>query len=139
MFQHETQLRVRYGEVDRMDYAYYGNYAKYFEVARTEAIRAIGVTYAAMEREHGIMLPVIELKVNYKRPATYDDHLTIRTQLREWPTARITFHHEVYRAEVLLATGHVALAFVKDDTMKPTRAPAYFLDHLKACWQPLTP
>ncbi|MEM9987298.1 MAG: thioesterase family protein, partial [Bacteroidota bacterium] len=75
MILHETQLRVRYGETDQMGYAYYGKYAEYFEVGRVETVRSIGLPYKLVE-EKGILMPVSELQVNYKRPAFYDDLLT---------------------------------------------------------------
>ena len=78
-FIHETKVRVRYGETDQMGYCYYGNYAQYFEVGRVEALRSLGCSYKALE-DQGIMLPVSEYNVKYKRPAYYDDELTIQTK-----------------------------------------------------------
>ncbi len=71
MLQHETRLRVRYGETDQMGYMYYGNYAEFYEVGRVEMLRSLGLTYSAME-ESGIKMPVLELKCVYLKPALYD-------------------------------------------------------------------
>ena len=68
MYTFETKLRVRYAETDQMAFVYYGNYASYFEVARVDMLRSIGLSYKAME-ESGIMMPVLELKSKYIKPA----------------------------------------------------------------------
>ena len=77
-----TNIRVRYGETDQMGVVYHGNYATYFEVARTEWLRNLGVTYKYMENS-GIMLPVISLSFNFIKPAKYDDILTIFVFFKE--------------------------------------------------------
>jgi len=64
MFIHETRVRVRYGETDQMGYMYYGNYAEFYEVARVEMLRSLGMTYRSME-ESGIMMPVLEMHCKY--------------------------------------------------------------------------
>jgi len=134
MIVHDTQLRVRYGETDQMGYAYYGKYAEYFEVGRAEAVRAIGITYKMME-EQGVMMPVSELSVNYKRPAHYDELLTIRTIIPEKPRSSFLFHYEIFNeAEQLLVTGLVRLAFVDMKRMRPVRVPAYVADAIEKAW-----
>lgn len=72
-YQHTWQLRVRYGETDQMGFVYYGVYAQYYEVARVEAIRNLGVLYADLEKLHHIWMPVMNMQVRYLRPARYDD------------------------------------------------------------------
>lgn len=122
MFISETQLRVRYADTDKMGVVYHSNYINYFEVARTESIRNLGITYAQMEAA-GIIMPVIEVHCRYIRPATYDDLITVTANLHELPEGhRITFHQEVYNEKKeLLAKGHVVLYFMEAQTMK--RAP----------------
>ena len=71
-------LRVRYGETDPMKYVYYGNYAEYFEVARVELFRELGMSYDEIENQ-GIWLPVSEFSIKYLRPALYDEILEIHT------------------------------------------------------------
>ena len=88
MFNTETKIRVRYAETDRMGYVYYGNYATYFEVARVESLRTMGMTYKEME-DQGIILPVLEYYIKFIKPAFYDDLLTIKTTIPTLPTARI--------------------------------------------------
>jgi acyl-CoA thioester hydrolase len=78
MKQHEINVRVRYSETDQMGVVYHGNYAQYFEMGRVEWLRNIGISYKWME-ENGIMLPVVSLNINYKKPARYDDLLIVKT------------------------------------------------------------
>jgi acyl-CoA thioester hydrolase len=124
MFITETFIRVRYAETDQMNVVYYGNYAQYFEVARAESIRNLGFTYKEIEAV-GVIMPVVEMQIKYLRPAHYDDLLTIKTFLREFPTDhRIIFDHEVYNAEKkLLTIGKVILYFVKMGNFEKTTMP----------------
>ncbi|MEO1416310.1 MAG: thioesterase family protein [Bacteroidota bacterium] len=127
MITHDTHLRVRYGETDQMGYAYYGKYAEYFEVGRVELVRKLGIPYKEVEAR-GIMMPVSKLEVNYKRPARYDDLLTIRTIVPETPRSSFRFEYEIYNEEgTLLATGVVVLAFVNMQSMRPVRAPQFVI------------
>lgn len=99
MYQHSTQIRVRYGETDQMGYLYYGNYALYYEVGRTDAIRQLGLTYKWME-ENGIALPVATCNLQYLRPAFYDELLTVNTFIKEIPKdSFIEFHTEIFNEQ----------------------------------------
>ncbi|MBY0478521.1 MAG: acyl-CoA thioesterase [Chitinophagaceae bacterium] len=131
MFTSETTIRVRYSETDQMNVVYHGNYAQYFEVARAEAIREMGITYKDMEAM-GIVMPIVELHTKFLRPALYDDLLTIKTQLRELPTDhRIEFHHEVLNESgKLLTIGRIVLYFLDAKTMARTTMPAELVQHL---------
>lgn len=133
MFSATTQVRVRYGETDKMQVVYHGNYVEYFEVGRVEAIRTLGLTYKEME-EKGIIMPVIEWQARFLRPARYDDLLTVKTTLRELPTGhRITFHQEVFNEQgKLLTSGKVLLYFMTADSMQRTEMPA----ELRAALEP---
>src|ERR1043165_2491554 len=112
MYTSETQIRVRYGETDQMGFLYYGYYALHYEVGRAEAIRQLGFTYRELE-ELGIQMPVVELHVQYLRPALYDDLITVRTILKELPTgSKVEFHSELYNeAGALLNKGITTLVF----------------------------
>ncbi|MFC5269425.1 acyl-CoA thioesterase [Adhaeribacter terreus] len=124
MYQTDVQIRVRYSETDQMGYVYYGNYAAYFEVARTEAFRRLGIHYKEMEAA-GVMMPVLEMKTKFIKPAKYDDLLTIRLFLKHNPTAaRILFEYEVFNeAEQLLTIGETTMVFVDMKTGRPTPTP----------------
>lgn len=134
MISHDTQLRVRYGETDQMGYVYYGKYAEYFEVGRVETVRSIGIPYKLVE-EKGILMPVSELLVQYKRPAYYDDLLTIRTCIPEPPRSSLLFTYEIFNeADLRLVTGHVRLAFVDAERMRPVRVPDFVAEAVNQHW-----
>ena len=123
MFIWETKLRVRYAETDRMGYAYYGNYATYFEVARVEAMRALGMSYKSME-DDGVLLPVSEFNIQYKKPAYYDDELTIVVKIVEKPHVRFHFNYETYNEKGdLLNKAYTQLVFVNKETGRPMPIP----------------
>ena len=131
MIKSETKLRVRYGETDQMGYAYYGVYAQYYEVGRVDAMRSLGFSYKEME-ERGILMPVIDYSINYKKPAYYDDEITIITKLNELPTGvRIIFDYECYNSNnELLNNGKVTLVFIDKDTKKMCKIPDWFINAL---------
>lgn len=132
MLIHECKKRVRYGETDQMGYLYYGNYAQYYEIGRTEMIRSLGLSYKAMEAEHSVMMPVMSLQCRYVRPARYDEEITIRTTLRHLPDRTITFHMELLNeAGKLVNGGTVKLCFVDSVSGKSISAPTYLLDKLR--------
>lgn len=127
MYIAETKLRVRYGETDQMGVVYHGNYALYFEIARTESLRQIDVTYRELE-ESGIMMPVVNLNINFKKPARYDDLLTIKAIFKTMPTVKSIVDYEVYNEqEELLCTGQTTLVFVDMKTNKVTKCPEMLL------------
>jgi len=132
MIRNQTIIRVRYGETDQMGYVYYGNYAQFFEVGRVEWLRALGVSYKSLE-ESGIMLPVIQLNINYMKPAKYDDLLTVTTTMTKKPLVKIEFDFEVRNENNdLLTTGFTSLVFMDMKKNKPIKAPAYLLDQIYA-------
>lgn len=126
------QVRVRYAETDQMGVVYYGNYAQYFEMGRTEWLRKSGISYKWME-DNGIMLPVVDLKVNFKQSAQYDDLLTVVTELQNLPTVRIGFNYEIFNEKnELITTGSTTLVFVDKATKKIIKAPDYLIEKLKS-------
>ena len=125
-----TNIRVRYGETDQMGVVYHGNYASYFEIARTEWLRNLGVTYKELENK-GIMLPVISLFFNFIKSAKYDDDLTINVILKKKPLVKIEFDYEIYnQKKEKISTGNSVLAFMDMKTNKPLRCPDYILEKL---------
>jgi acyl-CoA thioester hydrolase len=117
-------VRVRYAETDQMGVVYYANYFVWFEVGRTDLLRAAGSTYRQLEAE-GVSLPVIEAQCAYHRSARYDDELEIRTTGRFVSPVRVEFAYEVVRATdgVTIATGRTVHASL-DRNGKPRRPPA---------------
>jgi acyl-CoA thioester hydrolase len=131
MFSAETQIRVRYGETDRMGYVYYGNYAEYYEVGRVEALRALGWNYREME-DSGILLPVYSFSIRYFKPAFYDDLLTVKTMIEEQPGTRLQFKYEITNAKgEKLNEGETTLVFISAETKRPCMAPEGFVKALQ--------
>jgi acyl-CoA thioester hydrolase len=123
MYVSETSIRVRYGETDQMGYVYYGYYAMYYEVARVESLRQLGLSYREMEAM-GVMMPVLENKSKYLAPGRYDDLLRIVTTLREKPSVKIKFEYEIFNGEnKLIHQGETLLVFVDKKTNRPCRPP----------------
>jgi acyl-CoA thioester hydrolase len=122
---HQIQIRVRYSETDQMGVVYHGNYAQYFEIGRVEWLRNKGISYKWME-ENGIMLPVVSLTMNYKKPAHYDELLTLKTILKNKTSVKIEFDYELYNENAeLLTTGNSILVFVDMKTGRPIAPPEY--------------
>ena len=123
MYSFETQIRVRYADTDKMGFAYYGNYPKYYEIARVEAFRALKYPYKEME-DGGVGMPVLELAIKYHRPAKYDDLLTVKVIVPEMPRARILFQYEVTNESgELINTGETTLAFMQLQSGRPVKMP----------------
>ena len=123
MFSAQTQIRVRYAETDQMGYVYYGNYATYYEVARVETLRDLGLTYRQLE-EMGVMMPVLECKSKYLLPGKYDELLTVKVSISKMPGVKIVFNYEVYNeSNELINEGETTLAFVKMTSGRPCKMP----------------
>lgn len=130
MIVHDTQVRVRYGEVDRMGFLYHSHYVELFDVGRSELMRHVGLPNSEIEA-NGVMLPVLKVEVSYKNPAYYDDLLTIRTTLKQLPGVKIRFDYEVFRENgECITTGAVTLAFMHADTKTACRPPQELLKKL---------
>ncbi|HBI86703.1 MULTISPECIES: acyl-CoA thioesterase [Sphingobacterium] len=130
MFVFDHQIRVRYAETDQMGYVYYGNYAAFYEIARTEMLRSTGISYKELE-EMGVMLPVTEMKTKYLKPGKYDDLITIRVRIRQKPAVRIIFEYELFNESgELLNQGETTLVFVNMEKNRPCMPPQVFLDKM---------
>lgn len=127
-----TTHRVRYAQTDQMGYVYYGNYAMLYEIGRVEMLRELGLSYAVMEAEMGVMMPVMSLNQRFVRPGRYDELLTIATTLRKLPVDTITFHVEIRNEKGKLVNGgSVKLCFVDVASGKAVAAPEYLLQKLR--------
>jgi len=132
MITSENKIRVRYDEVDKMGYVYHGNYAKYYHISRTELLREVGISDKELE-SHNVILPVIEMTVSYLKPVFYDDVITIKTTLKELPTSRMKFFHEVYNQNhKIINEASSTLVFVNFNTRKPMKVPEIILNKLKS-------
>jgi acyl-CoA thioester hydrolase len=128
-----SEFRVRYAEVDQMKFVYYGRYLEYFEVARTDMLRLIGLPYSEVEK-NGLFLPVLEAHVKYLRPAHYDEAIIVTSMMRGNPPVRLQIEYEVTNKETgtLIATGSTHHAFLNPGSGAVTRAPKIFTDALDA-------
>jgi acyl-CoA thioester hydrolase len=126
-----ARIRVIYGDTDQMGMVYYANYLRYFEVARNELLRRAGVPYRAFEESAGLRLPVVEANVRYRRPARYDDELSIHAGVPEVSRASAKFVYSIRRAPdgEELVTGHTVHACV-DAGGKLARLPEALRDAL---------
>ncbi|WP_424494385.1 acyl-CoA thioesterase [Salinimicrobium sp. GXAS 041] len=130
MKSYTTYVKVRYAETDQMGVVYHGNYAQYLELARIEWLNDLGISYKKMEEE-GIMLPVFELNVKFKKSAKFDDVLRIETRLCKQPGVRIEFDYKIFNQnDELLTEAHTTLVFMDVKQNKPIRCPRYVLDKL---------
>lgn len=117
-----------------MGVVYYGIYPLYYETGRTEMMRHLGFPYRKME-ELGIVMPVISMECRYRKPARYDDLLTVRTIVREMPETRIVFDYEIYNEqEMLVNEGRTTLVFIDSKKGRPVRMPEYLVSVLKPCF-----
>lgn len=131
----ETKIRIYYQDTDQMGVVYYGNYARYYEIGRTEMIRDLGFTYKRLE-EMGIMLPARSLQINYLKSAYYDDLLTVRTIVDTIPKVKFPIKTEIYNEKgELINSGEVVLVFFSALTNKPVAAPKFFVDEMLKYFQ----
>ena len=130
MINHSSSFRVRYGETDQMGVVYHGNYAQFLELGRTEWLRNLGVTYKDMENS-GIMLPVVNLNLNFLKSALYDDVLTVKTILKKKPLVKIEFDYLIKNQNnELLCEANTTLAFINMKTKKPMKCPDEILSKM---------
>ncbi|QKF06967.1 acyl-CoA thioesterase [Berryella wangjianweii] len=117
-------IDVRYGETDSMGVVYHGNYALYFEDARTKFLAELGFSYADMERD-GLMAPIVELNVSYRTPLRYGDVARVVVYISKLTPVRVTYAYEVYRkgmdvaSEKPCATGETTVCCVDASTFQP--------------------
>ena len=124
---HETKLRVRYVDTDKMGVVYHANFIVWFEVGRVEFLRALGFRYRDMETDDDCHIAVADVRVRYKAPARYDDEIVIRTRLRNVKGPMLHFGYEVLRADdtTLLAEGETMHVCVNSQFEKITLPERY--------------
>jgi acyl-CoA thioester hydrolase len=128
-------IRVRYAETDPMKYVYYGNYATYFEVARVELFRTLGIPYDEIEKR-GIWLPVSEFSIKYLKPALYDQNLEIHTFIKKIPGVRIDFEYEIYNdSKEKITEAKTTLFFLDAAKNKVIKCPDFLMNLLLENWK----
>jgi len=128
---HETEIRVRYAETDKMGIVHHSNYLIWFEAGRSELCRARGFSYKEMEEQDNALMVVAETYCRYKSPAYYEDILTVRTQVAEVRSRSIRFIYEIVRTsdDALLAEGET-LHLVTDENKKVKLIPDSYKERL---------
>jgi acyl-CoA thioester hydrolase len=130
ILQHHTFIRVRYSETDQMGFVYYGNYAAYFEVARVEALRSLGISYKSLE-EGGVLMPVKNFEIDYLKPAKYDEMIEIVTTIKETPKSGILFEYEsLNEKKEVINRAKTTLVFLDAARMRPIRVPQLIIEAL---------
>lgn len=125
------QLRPRYGEVDKMGYVYHANYVCYCHQARTELLRNYGINDCALE-ENNMLVPVISFEIEYKKPAKYDELLTIRTTIKEIPVVRFHFNFEIVNEENhTICKAKSTIVFMDSKSRYPIMVPDFVKDAQK--------
>jgi len=125
------ELRPRYGEVDQMGYVYHANYVTYCHQARNELLRKLDIDEIKLEKKH-IILPVISFEIIYKKPAYYDELITIKTTIREVPKVRLSFEFEIKNKQnVLLSKAKSTVVFADCQSRLPKRVPDFIESILK--------
>lgn len=129
---HETKIRVRYAETDKMGVVHHANYLVWFELGRSEVCRARGFSYREMEADNALLV-VAEVYCRYKSPAFYDDELIVRTKVEEIKSRTMRFVYEVFRESdsTLLAEG-ATLHVVTDENKKVRSMPAKYKEKMLA-------
>lgn len=131
IYTHSTEIRVRYGECDQMGYLHHSNYGRYYEVARVECMRSLGIPYGEMERK-GVLMPVLNMSSKFKRPVLYDEMVRIEAQVLEWPSTRMKLAYQIFNEnEMLVNEGQTDLCFVDAERRRPMRCPEYVLKSME--------
>lgn len=107
----ETKIKVRYQETDQMGIVHHSVYPIWYEEARTNFIKEIGMSYTDVERM-GILLPLIKLSCKYIKPALYEDIITIHTKIKLISPVKIEFEYELYKNNIIINTGYTEHAFI---------------------------
>lgn len=128
-FVHKTYIRPRYADTDQMGIIHHAKYFEYFEIARTELLRSIGLPYAELEND-GYLLPLIDCYAKFIKPIKYDQLVRVETTLVNSTGVRIHLEYKIYSDESseLLAEGYTKHSWVKKSNIKPTRPPQKFLE-----------
>ncbi len=131
MVKNRTIIRVRYGETDQMGIVNNAVYPTYFEIGRTMMFRELGFSYKKMEQTD-ILIPLSDIYIKYHSPAYYDEELTLTTELKEMPSARIKFYYSIHNSKSkLITSGYSTQAFINAKTRRPMRIPAVVKDLLE--------
>ncbi len=125
-------IRIYWEDTDAGGVVYYANYLKFFERARTEWLRALGVEQQQLQTQTGAMFVVADTQVRYLAPAKLDDLLTVSVAVLELGAASLQLQQQAWRGDTLLVQASIRIGCVDAQTFKPRRIPAQVLDALTA-------
>jgi acyl-CoA thioester hydrolase len=126
-------VRVYYEDTDLGGVVYHANYLRFMERARTEWLRSLGFEQDALRDHHGMLFVVVEAEVAFRRPARFNDELTVSVEVRRSGRASLGFHQEVQGASAgheLFCMGDIRVACIDADTFKPRILPQDILREL---------
>ena len=126
----EHPIRVYWEDTDAGGIVFYANYLKFFERARTEWLRALGIGQHALRESTGGMFVVSETAVKYHRPAKLDDQLRVTATLAEGGRASLVIAQQAWLGDTLLCEGTIRIGWVDATSMKPARIPSSVLERL---------
>jgi len=131
MITHDYQFRVSYPDTDKMGTMHHANYVKYYEAARWELFRSIGIPYNEVE-EAGVMCPVIRMNFRFIKTTRYDELLTVKTTLKAMKGVRIWFTYKLYNEQnELINEAETELAFVGLNDWKPCVVPDFIVEAIQ--------
>ena len=131
MNSHQMVYRISYSDTDQMGFMHHSNYLKYYETARWELFRSIGIAYPEIENV-GIILPVINASVNFIKPAFFDQEIIIKIRIRSFKGARILFEYQaINETGEIINEAQITVACVKKSTNKACFPPKKISDTLK--------
>lgn len=125
MFEHKMQIRVYYADTDALGIVYHANYLRFFELARTESLRALGIELPFLIRDYGIQFAVVHANVQYHKPARLDDMLLLVSRIKHISRASVLYEQNIYLADhedALICSAEIKLVTV-DDQMHPRAVP----------------
>ncbi|MFQ3341219.1 MAG: acyl-CoA thioester hydrolase [Flavobacteriaceae bacterium] len=122
------QITVRYSETDQMQFVHHSNYLKYFEMARLEWLTALGISYAAMEKE-GILMPVVSAALVFKAPLYFGNQFQVSVVLKKIPRVTLAFDYSITnQKDEIVCEGNTVLAFLSPNNNRPMRCPKILLE-----------
>ena len=125
---HETEIKVRFSEVDSMGIVWHGNYVKYLEDGREAFGKEYGLTYMGVFKQHGYMIPLVKLEIDYKNQLFYEDDALLRTTLIDNPAAKICFEYELRRKsdDKIILTAETIQVFMTEERELELNMPEFF-------------